>query len=121
MTREIFERGHAVSVVLYDPDLDNLVFIEQFRPGALAAKSSPWFDADFSPWLVETVAGIIGEGETPEQVARREAVEEADCKILELEPVCHYLASPRRILGIRLRFLRPGGFRQRRGNPRPQG
>lgn len=94
MTREIFERGHAVTVLLYDPDRERMVFIEQFRPGALAAMSSPWYDADFSPWLVETVAGIIGDGETPEQVARREAIEEAGCRILELVPVCHYLVSP---------------------------
>ena len=38
--------------------------------------------------------GIIGEGEAPEAVARREAQEEAGCEILDLVPVCHYLASP---------------------------
>ncbi len=94
ITREIFERGHAVTVVLYDPDLDKLVLIEQFRTGAYAAMASPWFGAGFSPWLVECIAGIIEEGETPEEVARREAVEEAGCEIKEMIPVCHYLASP---------------------------
>ena len=48
----------------------------------------------FSPWLLECVAGIIEEGESPEDVARRETVEEAGCEILDLFPVCHYLASP---------------------------
>ncbi|HJN22582.1 MAG TPA: NUDIX domain-containing protein [Rhodospirillales bacterium] len=94
MSREIFERRHAVTAILYDPDLDKLVFVEQFRPGAFAALSSPWFDSGFSPWLVEFIAGIIEEGETPEDVARREAVEEAGCEIQELVPVCHYLSSP---------------------------
>lgn len=94
MTREIFERGHAVAVLLYDPDLDTLVFIEQFRCGALAAASSPWFDAGFSPWLLECIAGIIEDGESPEEVARREAVEEAGCEIGEIVSVCHYLVSP---------------------------
>lgn len=94
MSREIFERGHAVTVLLYDPDRERLVFIEQFRPGALAAMASPWYGDDFSPWLVESVAGIIGEGETPEQVAFREAVEEAGCEVLDLIEVCHYLVSP---------------------------
>ncbi len=94
LTREIFERGHAVTVLLYDPDLDKLVFIEQFRPGALAAGFSPWFGAESSPWLVECIAGIIDEDESPEEVARREAVEEAGCEIQEIVPVCHYLVSP---------------------------
>ncbi len=94
ITREIFERGHAVSAVLYDPDMDSLVLVEQFRPGALAAIQSPWFDDDFSPWLVETVAGIIDEGESPEQTIRREAMEEAGCEIRQLIPISHYLVSP---------------------------
>ena len=92
--REVFERGHAVAVLPYDPDLDQLVFIEQFRAGAHAALASPWFGEDVSPWLVECIAGIIEEGETPENVARRETMEEADCQIQDIVPVCHYLVSP---------------------------
>jgi ADP-ribose pyrophosphatase len=94
VTREIFERGHAVAVLLYDPGLDRVVFIEQFRAGAYAALASPWFGPDFSPWLVEMVAGIIDAGETPQDVARREAREEAGCEILDLVPLYHYLVSP---------------------------
>ncbi len=94
MTREVFERGHAVTVVLYDAHQDKLVLIEQFRPGAFAALSSPWFDGNTSPWLIETIAGIIDDGETPEQVARREAMEEAGCEIGDLIPVGRYLSSP---------------------------
>jgi ADP-ribose pyrophosphatase len=94
MEREVFERGHAVTVLLFDPERDRLVFIEQFRPGAFAALASPWFDKGVSPWLVECVAGIIEPGESPEDVARREAVEEADCEVSDIVPVCHYLVSP---------------------------
>ena len=93
--REIFERGHAAACLLYDPDLDKLVLIEQFRAGALAALASPWFDGDeTSPWLIEIVAGIIEDGEEPEAVVRREALEEAGCVIGEIEPLFHYLVSP---------------------------
>ncbi len=94
MTREIFERGHAVSVLPYDPVLDAVVLIEQFRPGAYAALSSEWFGNDVSPWLIECVAGIIEEGENPEDVARRETAEETGCRVADLIPVCHYLSSP---------------------------
>ena len=84
--REVFERGHAVAVLPYDPARDAVVLIEQFRAGALAAGREPW--------LVEVVAGIIDPGETAEQVARREAVEEAGCELGELEPIGEFLLSP---------------------------
>lgn len=86
MTREIFERGHAVAVLLYDPDRDAVALIEQFRPGAMAA--------GWHPWLMEIVAGIIEDGETSDQVARRESMEEAGCAITALVPVARYLVSP---------------------------
>jgi len=69
MVREVFERGHAVVVLLYDPDRDAVALIEQFRPGAYAA--------GWHPWLIECVAGIIDEDEHPDDVARRETMEEA--------------------------------------------
>ncbi|MDF2180382.1 ADP-ribose diphosphatase [Aliiglaciecola sp. CAU 1673] len=84
--REIFERGHAVAMLPYDPVLDEVVLIEQFRAGALATSEYPW--------LLECVAGIIDPGETAEQVCRREAMEEAGLKIHRLQPMLSYLSSP---------------------------
>ncbi|KAB2936557.1 MAG: NUDIX domain-containing protein [Candidatus Contendobacter sp.] len=87
MTRECLERGHAVAVLLYDPERDQLVLLEQFRVGALEFPGGPW--------LLEIVAGIIDHpGETTEDVARRETVEEAGCQLLDLVPIHHYLVSP---------------------------
>lgn len=87
MSREVFERGHAVGVLPYDPERDTVVLIEQFRVGAYAA-------AGFQPWLVEIVAGIIEKGEDPVEVARREAQEEAGCELRDLRHLFDYLASP---------------------------
>jgi ADP-ribose pyrophosphatase len=84
--REVFERGHAVAVLPYDPAADAVVLIEQFRIGALAA--------GFPPWQVEIVAGIIEEGEAVEAVARRETLEEAGAVLSTLIPICRYLVSP---------------------------
>lgn len=92
--REVFERGHAVSVIPYDPETDQVILIEQFRPGAYAALNSPWFQGDSSPWLYEAVAGIIDPGEKPEEVAYREAIEETGCALTDILPICHYLVSP---------------------------
>jgi ADP-ribose pyrophosphatase len=84
--REVFERGHAATVLPYDPARDAVVLIRQFRPGAHVAGRHAWI------W--EIVAGIIDAGETTEDVARREAREEADLDILELMPMQTYLSSP---------------------------
>lgn len=87
VTREVFERGHAVCVLPYDATRDRVVLIEQFRPGALAA-------GDADPWLVETVAGIVEDGETPEDVARREAEEEAGLALGRLEALTTQYMTP---------------------------
>ncbi|MBL5965616.1 ADP-ribose diphosphatase [Lelliottia amnigena] len=84
--REIFERGHAAVLLPFDPVRDEVVLIEQIRIAAL--------DTSETPWLLEMVAGMIEEGETPEDVARREAEEEAGLKVGRTKPVLSYLASP---------------------------
>lgn len=86
MIREVFVRGHAASVLPYDPERDEVVLIEQFRVGAYAA--------GMEPWLVEVIAGIIEPGEDPAEVVRREAREEAGCEIGTLELNGKVLLSP---------------------------
>lgn len=86
MVREVFERGHAVAIILYDPVRDEIALIEQFRTGALAA-------GDY-PWLIECVAGIIEPGEAPDHVALREAEEEAGTTPTDLVPVGKFIVTP---------------------------
>lgn len=88
MEREIFERGNTVGVLLYDPDLDSVVLVTQFR---LAPRL-----AGFAAWQLEVVAGIVdraGEGEA--EVARRETQEETGLAIIGTpEPMHRYMSSP---------------------------
>jgi ADP-ribose pyrophosphatase len=84
--REVFDRGHAVAVILYDPYRDAVVLIDQFRIGALAA--------GHPPWVTEIVAGVIDPGEKPVEVARRETFEETGCAVHDLVLVHDYLVSP---------------------------
>ncbi|WP_049630263.1 NUDIX domain-containing protein [Cellvibrio sp. pealriver] len=84
--RELFVRGEAVAVVLYDPVRDLIGMVEQFRVGAL--------DEPSGPWCYEVVAGMLEPGESPEEVARRELMEEANVEPYALEYICNYLSSP---------------------------
>lgn len=86
LSRELFMRHDAVCVLPYDPQRDEVVLIEQFRVGSMGKCSNPW--------LLELVAGLIDKDEAPDQVARREAVEEAGLVLGELWPISRYFPSP---------------------------
>jgi ADP-ribose pyrophosphatase len=83
---EVFDRGHAVSVLPYDAKADAVVLVEQFRVAA-APTTDP-------PWLMEAVAGATKPGEVPEEVARREALEEAGLELGDLKRLPRFLPSP---------------------------
>jgi ADP-ribose pyrophosphatase len=86
LRREVFERGHAAAVLPYDPVRDEVVLIRQFRAGAYVAGRHPW------TW--EVVAGILKPGESPQELGRREAVEEANLEIGEMIAMCDVVVSP---------------------------
>jgi ADP-ribose pyrophosphatase len=85
---DVVRRGGAVGILLYDPDRETIVLVEQFRLPALVA--------GFSPWIVEVVAGLLDHaGESEDDVARRETVEEAGIEVIgELIPIQRYLPTP---------------------------
>jgi len=85
-SREIFHRGEACAAVLYDPTHDLIGLVEQFRIGAMAS--------EFGPWCLEVVAGMVEEGESPEQVMRRELMEEAGINEAKLIPITNYYSTP---------------------------
>lgn len=87
LNRAVFISGDAAIVLPYDPVRDRVMVIEQFRAG-------PHARGDANPWLVEAIAGRIDGGETPEEAARREAVEEAGLELRALHQGPRYYPSP---------------------------
>lgn len=87
VNRAVFISGDAVTVLPYDPVRDMVLVIEQFRPG-------PFARGDAQPWSLEAIAGRIDAGESPEQAARREAVEEAGLTLGPLHAVAGYYPTP---------------------------
>ncbi|MDD2801842.1 MAG: NUDIX domain-containing protein [Methylobacter sp.] len=86
ISRELFVRGNCVAVLLYDPAVDKLVLIEQFRAGAILNPDRAW--------LVEIVAGAIESGETALEVAYRESMEEAGCTIEQMKVINEFYTTP---------------------------
>ena len=84
---DVLRRGEAVAIILYDPERDSVVLVEQFRLPALYA--------GLSPWQIEPVAGLVETDESYEAVARRESEEEAGiAPVGELVPIQRYMPSP---------------------------
>src|SRR5689334_13374153 len=84
---DVLRRGDAVALMLYDPERDSVVLVEQFRLPALYA--------GLSPWQIEPVAGLVDNDESYDAVARRESEEEAGiAPIGELVPIQRYMPAP---------------------------
>ena len=80
LSRAALMVGEPVVVLPYDPVMDSVLLVEQFRTPVFLGGSR-------SPWVWEPIAGLIDPGETPETAARRESLEEAGLQISRLEPV----------------------------------
>lgn len=87
LRREIFVATDAALVLPYDPARDRVLLVEQFRMG-------PFGRGDPRPWLLEPVAGRIDGGETPEDTARRECMEEAGLALRQLEKISSHYCTP---------------------------
>lgn len=87
LRREIFVATDAALVLPYDPLRDRVLLVEQFRMG-------PYGRGDPRPWMLEPVAGRVDPGETPEQAAHRECMEEAGLTLTRLERIGGYYCTP---------------------------
>jgi ADP-ribose pyrophosphatase len=87
MTRDVFYCKEVVSVLLYIPETDEILLNQQFRTGALMAGAD-------DPFLLECSAGAIDDGESPEDAAKREALEETGSAVRELVFISNAYSSP---------------------------
>ncbi|MDA9628926.1 NUDIX domain-containing protein [Pelagibacteraceae bacterium] len=84
--REIFSGAHVSTLLPYDPIKKEIILIQQFRAGVLSR--------GYESYLYEIVAGIIDEGENPEETAIRECFEETGCKVKKVHPIQSYFPAP---------------------------
>jgi len=85
MRRLVFERGDSVAVLLHDRDRDRVVLVRQFRFPTHAKGPG---------WVLETVAGVVDDGEAPADTVRREVEEESGYRVHTLEHVSTFYTSP---------------------------
>lgn len=79
------DRGNAVAMLVFNRDTQKLLLINQFRYPTYS--SGPG-------WMIETIAGMIDEGESPEEAVRREAQEETGLNVQNVELIASFYPSP---------------------------
>jgi nudix-type nucleoside diphosphatase (YffH/AdpP family) len=91
--RLVFERGDTVAAVLYEPDTQTVIMVDQFKVPTLIARrrDNP---ATTDGWITEAVAGMIDPGETAEEAIIRETLEETGYRISKPELICKFFSSP---------------------------
>ncbi|MDX5483344.1 MAG: NUDIX hydrolase [Hymenobacteraceae bacterium] len=80
-TREQFDRGNAVAALVYDTKEQQYILTRQYRIGPESE-------------LVEVVAGMVDEGEAPENSIRREIEEEIGYDVDRLQHLHTFYSSP---------------------------
>src|SRR6185369_17825723 len=79
------ERGDSVAILVFNQTTKKLILINQFRYPTYKNNDG---------WIIETIAGMIDPGETPEQSARREVQEETGLDIDAFEYIATFYPSP---------------------------
>lgn len=87
--RELFERGHAAAVLIYDHEADKVLLVREFRVGNFGAGLPERLWADLSP-----VAGMIDKNETPGETAVREAREETGLDVTTFRMIDNMTVLP---------------------------
>jgi nudix-type nucleoside diphosphatase (YffH/AdpP family) len=79
------ERGNSVAVLVFNRSTEKLILISQFR--------YPTYRNNHG-WTIETIAGMVDPGETPEEAARRELQEETGLNIDSFEQITAFYHYP---------------------------
>jgi nudix-type nucleoside diphosphatase (YffH/AdpP family) len=83
--RLVFERGDSAAALVLNQDTQKIILIKQFRYPTY--KKGPG-------WLLEVVAGMVEQGEQPEETIRREVREEVGYQLGDLQPIATFYVSP---------------------------
>jgi len=85
MSREVYDRGGAAVILLYDPERRTVVLTSQFRMAP--------FQGGYRGLMIEAAAGVL-DGEDPMRRVIAEAEEETGYALTEVTKLFHAFMSP---------------------------
>lgn len=77
--RELYDRGNAATILLYNPEKNTVILTRQFR-------IPTYVNGNPTGMLIEACAGML-DGDSPEDCARREALEETGYNVKNLTKI----------------------------------
>jgi len=80
-----FERGDAAAVLIFNSETEKIILVDQFRYPTYGKGDG---------WLMEVIAGIVMENESPEETVKREALEETGYRLNRVVPISTFFPSP---------------------------
>lgn len=86
ITRLNLERGDAVAAIVHNPVDDTILLVEQFR--------YPTYHKTGDGWIYELPAGIVEDGEEPDDTMEREIEEETGYSVENLHHLYTFFLSP---------------------------
>ncbi|KFK96872.1 MULTISPECIES: GDP-mannose pyrophosphatase NudK [unclassified Serratia (in: enterobacteria)] len=84
--REVYDRGNGATILLYNRAKGSVVLTNQFR-------MPTYVNGNASGMLLEACAGLL-DADSPEQCARREAIEETGFQVGEVQKIFEAYMSP---------------------------
>ncbi len=84
---ELYQRGNAVAVLLYNKETGTVLLTRQFRLATV-------YKGNQDGLLIEACAGMVEGDDSPEETARREVMEELGYAVRELQSVATLFMSP---------------------------
>lgn len=85
--KEVYDRGDAATVLLYNKDEKKVLLTRQFRLPTYLNKNKDGF-------LIEACAGLLEEGEGPDETIKREIAEETGYHLTEIVKAFEAYSSP---------------------------
>lgn len=83
--RMVFKRSDSSAIIVFNTDTEKVLMVKQFRH--CTYEKGPG-------WIIETVAGRLDKGESPEEAIRRETIEEIGYQVRHIEKIASFYASP---------------------------
>ncbi|MBB1285073.1 NUDIX domain-containing protein [Flavisolibacter sp. BT320] len=106
--REVFDHGNAVTALLYNKENRTVLLTKQFR-------IATYLNGNRGGMLLEACAGLLEEGETPEETMLREIKEETGYEVKTVEKLFEAYSSPGAYKELVHYFLAPVTEEQKTG------